>query len=135
VANWPEGSPSFPRRDINMAIRGRGNALNSALHFSGIYVVRSQSFRFTHEGSVLFRCHFSKEGRIVQGENLDVYTLELAVVEGQRLLTEKAPADDLDGFEIWQDATLCYASVKAPVRRSVLVERGSGTAPVASGRL
>jgi hypothetical protein len=54
--------------------------------------------------------HFTKAGRIVQGENLDVTTLEQAIREGWRLLTEKTPADDMDGFEIWQCATLLYSS-------------------------
>jgi hypothetical protein len=70
----------------------------------------SELSRITHKGDVLFRCHFTEAGRIVQGENLDVDALEQAIAMGKRLLTEKAPGDNLDGFEIWRGATLCYAS-------------------------
>jgi hypothetical protein len=58
----------------------------------------------------MFRCHFTKAGRIVLGDNLEVATLEQAINEGWRLLAEKTPADDLEGFEIWQCSAFLYAT-------------------------
>jgi hypothetical protein len=58
----------------------------------------------------MFRCHFTKSGRIAQGENLDVATLEQAIREGWRLLTEKTPDDGLEGFEIWHCSAFLFAT-------------------------
>jgi len=93
-----------------MAISNQGNALKLSLLYRQSCVMVTELFRIVTQGHVMFRCHFTKDGRIVQGENLDVNTLERAIAEGQRLLAEKTPADDMDGFEIWQCAQLLHSS-------------------------
>jgi hypothetical protein len=81
------------------------------LYISGVFMLSYWSRFVSHaRGDALYRCHFTKAGRIAQGENLDAEALAQAIREGWRLLIEKAPADALDGFEIWQCATFLYSS-------------------------
>jgi hypothetical protein len=58
----------------------------------------------------MFRCHFTRSGRIAMGENLDSTTLSEAIASGEKMLTERADTDDYDGIEIWRCAALLYAS-------------------------
>ena len=58
----------------------------------------------------MFRCHFTRSGHIAMGENLDSETLTEAIAEGEKMLSESANADGLDGIEIWDRAVLLYAS-------------------------
>jgi hypothetical protein len=58
----------------------------------------------------VFRCHFTKAGRIVLGENLEVTELAQAIAEGWRLLAEKTQTDDLEGFEIWHCSDFLFAT-------------------------
>jgi hypothetical protein len=44
------------------------------------------------------------------GENLDSTTLDEAIASGEKMLTERADADDYDGIEIWHCAAFLYAS-------------------------
>ena len=43
----------------------------------------------------MFRCHFTKSMRIVQGVNLTAQRLDEAIAEGQRLLGAKPDVDEL----------------------------------------
>jgi hypothetical protein len=64
----------------------------------------------------MYRCHFTKNGRIVLGESLTAETLEDAILEGERMLAEKAAAENLDGIEIWARASFLYTSLMhAPI--------------------
>ena len=58
----------------------------------------------------MFRCHFTKRARIVQGENLAAKTLGEAIAECQRLLAAKPDSDELDGVLIWEDLPFQYTS-------------------------
>ncbi|HEY0181301.1 MAG TPA: hypothetical protein VGC09_00705 [Rhodopila sp.] len=64
----------------------------------------------TKEFTPMYRCHFTQCGRIVFGENIDESSLPEAVMTGYRLLDTMARSRKLDGFEIWQDERLLYAS-------------------------
>jgi hypothetical protein len=59
----------------------------------------------------MFRCHFTKRARIVQGENLSAASLDEAIEEAQRLLSEQSDCDELDGMLIWKDSSLYGASL------------------------
>jgi hypothetical protein len=59
----------------------------------------------------MFRCHFTKRTRIVQGENLSATSLDEAIEEAQRLLSEQSDSDELDGMLIWKDSSLYGASL------------------------
>ncbi len=58
----------------------------------------------------MFRCHFTRSGHIAMGENLSLMTLDEAIVVGEKMLAERASADDFDGIEIWDCASLLYVS-------------------------
>jgi hypothetical protein len=58
----------------------------------------------------MFRCHFTKRARIVQGENLAAKTLVEAIAECQRLIAAKHHSDQLDGVLIWEDSPFQYTS-------------------------
>lgn len=57
----------------------------------------------------MYRCHFTKHGRVAQGENLAAATLDEAIEESRRLLADKPASDALDGFEIWEGPSLLYS--------------------------
>jgi hypothetical protein len=58
----------------------------------------------------MFRCHFTRAGHIAMGENLGLMTLDEAIAVGEKMLAESASADDFDGIEIWNCASLLYVS-------------------------
>jgi hypothetical protein len=58
----------------------------------------------------VFRCHFTRAGHIVTGENLESATLDEAKATAEKILTERAASEHLDGFEIWDGAMLLYTS-------------------------
>jgi hypothetical protein len=58
----------------------------------------------------MYYCHLTQRGRVVLGKNLEVDSLPDAITTGYRILKEMAYSEDLDGFEIWEDAKLLYAS-------------------------
>jgi hypothetical protein len=58
----------------------------------------------------MFRCHFTRAGHIAMGENLGFMTLAEAIAIGEKMLAERASADDFDGIEIWNCASLLYVS-------------------------
>jgi hypothetical protein len=58
----------------------------------------------------MFGCHFTRAGHIAMGENLGLMTLDEAIAVGEKMLAESASADDFDGIEIWDCASLLYVS-------------------------
>jgi len=54
----------------------------------------------------MYRCHFMQAGRIVQGLNLKVETLDAAIATGRKILADQLI--DCDGLEIWLDSALLY---------------------------
>jgi hypothetical protein len=56
----------------------------------------------------MYRCHFLQAGRIAQGCNLKVETLDAAIATGQKLLADRIDTDDCDGLQIWLDGALLY---------------------------
>jgi hypothetical protein len=58
----------------------------------------------------MFRCHFTRCGHIVMGDNLPANTLEEAIEEGQKLLSERSQEHELEGIEIWGGADLLHKS-------------------------
>lgn len=58
----------------------------------------------------MFRCHFTRRGRIVQGQDLDAKTLEGAKSEAHRLLSESILDDKFDGFEVWERANMLFST-------------------------
>jgi hypothetical protein len=59
----------------------------------------------------MYRCHFTRNGRIVAGDELDADALEEAIQEAWSKLTGRGRAESVDGFEIWQGAQLLHASI------------------------
>jgi hypothetical protein len=58
----------------------------------------------------MFRCHFTRLGHIVMGENLAAITLEDAIAEGQKLLAQRSQEHELDGIEIWDGVNLLHSA-------------------------
>jgi hypothetical protein len=56
----------------------------------------------------MYRCLFIQAGRIAQGCNLRVETLDAAIATGWKILADLLDPDDCDGFEIWLDSALLY---------------------------
>jgi hypothetical protein len=56
----------------------------------------------------MYRCHFMHAGRIVQGLNLKVETLDAAIATGQKILADHIELIDCDGLEIWLDSAPLY---------------------------
>jgi hypothetical protein len=56
----------------------------------------------------MFRCHFMHAGRIAQGYNLNVETLDAAIATSQKILADHIEPGDCDGLEIWLDSALLY---------------------------
>ena len=59
----------------------------------------------------MFRCHFTKRTRIVHGENLSATSLDEAIEEAQRLLSEQSNFDELDGMLVSKDSSLYGTSL------------------------
>jgi hypothetical protein len=57
----------------------------------------------------MYRCYLLRDGRIVKAENLDVATLEEAIVAGRRLLAEQSRDRIFSGIEIWFGTAMLYA--------------------------
>lgn len=58
----------------------------------------------------MYRCHLTRRGRIVAGENLQAETFAEAIDEAEKILASQLGIDPPDGFEIWERAILLYAS-------------------------
>jgi hypothetical protein len=56
----------------------------------------------------MYRCLFMQAGRIAQGCNLRVETLDAAIATGRKILADLIDNDDCDGLEIWLDSALLY---------------------------
>ena len=56
----------------------------------------------------MYRCHFMRAGRVTQGYNLKVETLDAAIATGRKILADHIDPDDCDGLEIWLDSALLY---------------------------
>jgi len=60
----------------------------------------------------MFRCFFMHKGRVAQGFNLQVLTLDAAIATGRKILDDDLDLDDCDGYEIWLDRGLLYKYAK-----------------------
>ncbi len=56
----------------------------------------------------MFRCYFLQEGRVAEGCNLNVATLDAAIATGRKILADQLEVDSCDGLEIWLDRALLY---------------------------
>ena len=56
----------------------------------------------------MYRCYFMQAGRIAQGCQLKVATLDAAIATGRKILMDLLDLDDCDGIEIWLDEALLY---------------------------
>jgi hypothetical protein len=56
----------------------------------------------------MYRCYFTRNGRIADGYNLDVLTLDAAIATGRKILADTLDFDQCDGLEIWLDRALLY---------------------------
>jgi hypothetical protein len=56
----------------------------------------------------MYRCHFMHAGRITQGCNLKVETLDAAIATGRKILADDIELVECDGLEIWLDSALLY---------------------------
>ncbi len=56
----------------------------------------------------MYCCYFMLAGRVTQGCNLEVATLDAAIATGQKILADQIDIDDCDGLEIWLDRALLY---------------------------
>jgi hypothetical protein len=57
----------------------------------------------------MYRCHFTRNKRIVAGENLRATTLREAIEEAEKMLAVQSGTDRAEGFEIWDCAKLLYS--------------------------
>jgi hypothetical protein len=57
-----------------------------------------------------YRCHFTRNGRIVAGDDLASETLGDAIQCGLGMLADRSIVDDLDGIEIWEGDRFLYPS-------------------------
>ncbi len=73
----------------------------------------------------MYRCYLLREGRIVKAENLDVATLDNAIVAGRELLAAQAPSRGFNGIEIWHAASLLYSEKKGDCAGGVQHHDGS----------
>jgi hypothetical protein len=79
-------------------------------------VLQSVRFLFSFQNSfvseekfwLMYRCHFLQAGRITQGCNLRVETLDAAIATSQKILADQIDPDDCDRLEIWLDTALVY---------------------------
>jgi hypothetical protein len=58
----------------------------------------------------MYRCYFTRRGRILSEIFLETALLPEAIAMGHRLLKERAQSQDLDGIEIWYGGKLLYGS-------------------------
>jgi hypothetical protein len=72
------------------------------------FVFRSKLFCPVEKFDPMYRCHFMQAGRIIQGLNLKVETLDAAIATGQKILADHIELIDCDGLEIWLDSALLY---------------------------
>jgi hypothetical protein len=56
----------------------------------------------------MYRCYFMQKGRVTQGYNLKVASLDAAIATGRKILADHLDMDDYDGLEIWLDRALLY---------------------------
>jgi hypothetical protein len=56
----------------------------------------------------MYRCYFMQNGRVAQGCNLDVATLDAAIATGRKILADHLITEECDGLEIWLDCGLLY---------------------------
>jgi hypothetical protein len=75
---------------------------------SGTFVVLSEFLRFRKMSRPMYRCYFLQNGRIAQGCNVKVATLDAAIATGRKMLADHISIDDYDGLEIWLDQALLY---------------------------
>ncbi len=82
------------------------------------YSLQSHEFLFYIRNTCLieksrqmYRCHFLRAGRIVQGLNLKVETLDAAIATGRKILADHIELIDCDRLEIWLDSALLYKFV------------------------
>jgi hypothetical protein len=59
--------------------------------------------------NVMYRCYFIRDGRIVDGNDLDAETPAEAVAGGRRLLEARAWSGFISGMEIWCGEALVYS--------------------------
>jgi hypothetical protein len=57
----------------------------------------------------MYRCYLIRNGRIVEGDDLDVETPAAAVARGRRLIAERSNTAAFSGLEIWCGASLVYS--------------------------
>jgi hypothetical protein len=106
IRHLPLGVPAIHDK-ANFTTRLAGSA-KLPLHFTTIYDFVSKIFRFRRDDRQMYRCHFMHAGRITQGCNLKVETLDAAIATCQKILADHFDPDDCDGLEIWLDSALLY---------------------------
>lgn len=57
----------------------------------------------------MFRYYLIRNGRIAEGDDLDVETLAMALDRGRRLIAERSKTGAFSGLEIWRGASLVYS--------------------------
>lgn len=57
----------------------------------------------------MYRCYLICGGRIAKGDDLDVDTLDDAILSGRMLLATQPQADCFTGIEIWLGTSLLYS--------------------------
>jgi hypothetical protein len=58
--------------------------------------------------TLIYRCHFTRDSRIVGGQNLTATTFLDAIDEATEMLASQPSEDRAEGFELWDCATLLY---------------------------
>jgi hypothetical protein len=56
----------------------------------------------------MYRCYFTHDGRVADGYNLNVLTLDAAIATGRKILADDLDIDRWNGLEIWLDRALLY---------------------------
>ena len=65
----------------------------------------------------MYCCYFIQAGRIAQGCQLKVATLDAAIATGEKILADTLDLDECDGVEIWLDQAMLYKSPLHQIKR------------------
>jgi hypothetical protein len=58
----------------------------------------------------MYRCYLLRAGRIGRRGDVDIESLDMAIVDCRSMLAMKPASEGFDGFEIWEGRSLIYQS-------------------------
>ncbi len=72
----------------------------------------------------MYRCYLLRAGRIVKADNLDVATLEQAIIAGRSMLADQPMDKSFSGFEIWHGTAMLHAEATGGAEAAEAVADG-----------